>query len=141
MTTRRVSRGDAAALLKVSMATVDRRISRGELETEEYYEGRHKRVWVLVPEDQAEGPEDDIADNDLLTQLRTRVTALEGELMARDAVEVLLRERLVEADGNVQQLLKQLDVSQKHADDLSNRMLPPDRNERRSRWLFWRRSG
>ena len=141
MTTRRISRGDAATLLKVSMATVDRRISRGELETEEYYEGGHKRVWVLVPEDEGEEPEDDIADSDLLTQLRTRVTALEGEVMARDAVEILLRERLASADANVQQLLKQLELAQKHADDLSSRMLPPARETSRSRWRFWRKGG
>ena len=57
-TVSRVTRQDAAARLRVSEATVDRMIKRGELQVEKEPQGTRYKVWVLL-----EGAEETPADS------------------------------------------------------------------------------
>ena len=52
----RVTRQDAATRLHVSEATIDRRIKRGDLHTEQEPQGNRYRVWVLLDEDTVTTP-------------------------------------------------------------------------------------
>ena len=82
-----MSKQRAADLLGVSLATVDRRILRGELTVEREAWGSRERVWVLmdVPagEARSEGSSEarsEASSEVTMAVLRERVAALEREL-------------------------------------------------------------
>ncbi len=54
--TKRLSKLDAAKELEVSPTTIDRMISRGELQTEQEPKGSRYKVWVLLPDDEPLAP-------------------------------------------------------------------------------------
>ena len=47
----RLSKQEAAALLRVSTATIERKIQRGELQAEKEPQGTRYRVWVIFDDD------------------------------------------------------------------------------------------
>ena len=143
----RVSRLQAATILGVSLATIDRRIGRGELQVKVEPHGSNRRVWVLLEEDVFESSGDELGEfssefsgeDSLWLRLRPQVTALEEQLRARDELVAILRERLVESDASFQMLMARLEDAQRHADDLSTRMLPPGRPDGGRWWWPFRR--
>ena len=139
----RVSRLQAATILGVSLATIDRRIGRGELQVKVEPHGSNRRVWVFLEEATFAPSGDELgefsSEASLLLRLRTQVTALEEQLRARDELVAILRERLVESDAGFQMLMARLEDAQRHADDLSTRMLPPGRPDGGRWWWPFRR--
>ena len=135
---RRVSKEEARHILGgVSLATIDRRIQRGELQVEREIKGKGHRIWVLVDDDVAEaaGATADVAPpaaaptlqatavdtSQLLevTQLRERVRGLEE-------LHEYHKGQLREKDTLVQQLIEEL--SQAHrTNDVLTRALPVGR--------------
>ena len=136
MTTQRVTRDDAADYYGVSLTTIDRRITRGELQTEEYMEAGHKRIAVLVPESVIAQAAEERDHSAIVEELKSRISVLESEVKGRDEVIDTLRNTLAVSDGNVQQLLKRLEEAHKIADDLNTRMLPGAPRARRRWWRF-----
>ena len=152
----RVSKEEARQILGgVSLATIDRRIQRGELQVEREPHGKGHRIWVLVDDEVAEAPHEtapvappvaapmlqatavDTSQLLELTQLRERVRGLEE-------LQQYHKEQLREKDTLVQQLLEEMGQAQRTTEVLT-RALPAgkvsDAEEKpgRSWWPFRRR--
>jgi len=77
----RVTVPEAAKLLRISEGAVRQRIHRGTLRTDKDEEGR---VYVYItPEDTRNNGETYAEDNDIITELRSRISFLEHELEDR----------------------------------------------------------
>ena len=105
-----MSKQRAADLLGVSLATVDRRILRGELTVEREAWGSRERVWVMLdlPTGEAisEGSSDasnDASNEVTMTVLRERVAALERELAS-------CKQQLADSELRYHELLARLPV-------------------------------
>lgn len=103
----RVSKAEAERQLKKSRATIDRMISRGELETELEPQGARHRVWVLLdnPDDLPEVSEETSTKGDNAT-LRERIKGLE-ELVS------YYQQQLKDSEWRYQQLFDTLSSSQR----------------------------
>ena len=137
------------------MATIDRRIQRGELQVDRESHGKGHRIWVLLDDEVAEAASEtapvappvvapmlqatavDTSQLLELTQLRERVRGLEE-------LQEYHKGQLREKDSLVQQLLDELGQAQRTTEVLT-RALPTGKvaeaEERPSRnwWTFWRR--
>ena len=156
----RVSKEEARQILGgVSLATIDRRIQRGEIQVEREPHGKGHRIWVLLDDEMAEAASEtaavappvappvaapmlqatavDTSQLLELTQLRERVRGLEE-------LQEYHKGQLREKDSLVQQLLDELGQAQRTTEVLT-RALPTGKvaeaEERPSRnwWTFWRR--
>ena len=152
----RVSKEEARQILGgVSLATIDRRIQRGEIQVEREPHGKGHRIWVLVDDEVAEAAREtppvappvaapmlqatvvDTSQLLELTQLRERVRGLEE-------LQEYHKGQLREKDALVQQLLEELGQAQRTTEALT-RALPAgkvsDAEEKpgRSWWPFRRR--
>ena len=140
----RLTKLAAAARLDVSLSTIDRMILRGDLSIEKEPHGSRHKVWVLLddnaldksPVGGTEGSSDlsgEISDTVELRILRERVRSLE-ELAAYH------REQLKESELRFQQLLQQLDTSQRTLESFTRALPAPgaDNTGRRS-WWPWKR--
>ena len=153
---RRVSKEQARHILGgLSLATIDRKIQRGELQVEREPHGKGHRVWVLLDDDVAEVAGEtapvappvaaptlqatavDTSQLLDLTQLRERVRGLEE-------LQEYHKGQLREKDALVQQILEELSQAQRTSAALT-RALPAGKvaeaEERPSRnwWPFRRR--
>ena len=153
---RKVSKEEARHILGgVSLATIDRRIQRGELQVEREPHGKGHRIWVLLDDEVAEAASEtapvappvvapilqatavDTSQLLELTQLRERVRGLE-ELQAYH------QGQLREKDSLVQQLIQELGQAQRTTEVLT-RALPAgkvaeaEEKPGRSWWPFRRR--
>ena len=153
---RRVSKEEARHILGgISLATIDRRIQREELQVEREPRGKGHRIWVLLDDEVAEAASEtapvtpsvaaptlqatpvDTSQLLELTQLRERVRGLEE-------LQEYHKGQLREKDTLVQQLVEELGQAQRTTEVLS-RALPAGKfaeaEERPSRnwWPFWRR--
>ena len=152
----RVSKEEARHILGgVSLATIDRRIQRGELQVEREPHGKGHRIWVLLDDEVAEAASEtaavaphvaapmlqatavDTSQLLELTQLRERVRGLEE-------LQEYHKGQLREKDSLVQQLIEELGQAQRTTEVLT-RALPAgkvaDAEEKlgRSWWPFRRR--
>ena len=131
----RVSKADAERLLKKSRATIDRMISRGELETELEPHGSRHRVWVLL-----DNPE--VSDEPLPEVLReashkvSTETSHENSKIAEDAtqrermkgLEELVsyyKQQLNDSEWRYQQLLGNLSSSQRTVEAFARALPEP----------------
>ena len=92
---RRVTKSEACRLLGVSLSTLDRRITEGQLEVERVQQGLVNRVFVLLPGDTSEERQDPETE---LAVAQERIRGLE-ELVAlerewRETAETRLHEVL-----------------------------------------------
>ena len=136
--TERVSRNDAAAILGVSLTTLDRRITRGDITTEIESHGDGRRGWVMLPD----------SSPDMTwptTSMASQITSLEAQLEARDEMVVHMRSQLAEAEARHQMLIQRLEAARRHADNLTARLLPPAPEAtspagRRTWWAFGKKT-
>ena len=138
--TRRVTRPEAARLLGVSLSTLDRRISRGEVWVDLEPNGSHHRVWVLLPDEDAWVAGDDTDSSQMATftlvSLTTKLAVLEEQVKSRAELIVYLRSQLTEADARCHLILARLEDVQRHGDDLSARALPEAKKNSHRWWPF-----
>ena len=152
----RVSKEEARHILGgVSLATIDRRIQRGELQVEREPHGKGHRIWVLVDDEVAEAASEtapvvplvaaptlqatavDTSQLLELTQLRERLRGLEE-------LQEYHKGQLREKDTLVQQLIEGLSQAQRTTEVLT-RALPAgkvaeaEEKPSRSWWPFRRR--
>ena len=152
----RVSKEEARHILGgVSLATIDRRIQRGELQVEREPHGKGHRIWVLVDDEVAEAASEaapvappvaaptlqatavDTSQLLELTQLRERLRGLEE-------LQEYHKGQLREKDTLVQQLIEELSQAQRTTEVLT-RALPAgkvaeaEEKPSRSWWPFRRR--
>ena len=135
--TQRVSRSGAAAILGVSLTTLDRRIARGDIAAEIESHGDGRRVWVMLPDSSPD-------ETRPTTSNASQVSAFEAQLAARDELIVHMRNQLTEAEARHQMLIERLEAAQHHADNLTARLLPPapeatSAADRRRWWPFGKR--
>ena len=140
--TRRVTKLEAAAELDVSTSTIDRMIQRNELSIEKEPHGSRYKVWILLADEPSDksterSGEDsgDSADEPShlleLTTLRERVRNLES-------LDVYHREQLKESELRFQQLLQQLDTSQRTLETFTRALPAPEEASNSStRWNWW----
>ena len=153
---RKVSKEEARHILGgVSLATIDRRIQREELQVEREPHGKGHRIWVLLDDEVAEAAREtapvaplvaaptlqatpvDTSQLLELTQLRERVRGLEE-------LQEYHKGQLREKDTLVQQLVEELGQAQRTTEVLT-RALPAgkfvevDEKTGRSWWPFRRR--
>ena len=116
-----MSKQRAADLLGVSLATVDRRILRGELTVEREAWGSRERVWVMldlpVGEAISEGSSDASSEVTMVV-LRERVAALERELAS-------CKQQLADSEWRYHELLARFPIQ-----------LPPGPSESRIKGFF-----
>ena len=122
MTKTRVTKIEAARILKVSERTVNRKIASGELETEREKTGRRRVMVLLDPDLQADDPE--LHDAEELVVLRERCAGLE------DLVEHL-HEQLNFERGRYSEL---------YSDIKTGQLALPAPKPGRPWWRFWRTS-
>ena len=164
-TVSRVTRQDAATRLRVSEATVDRMIKRGELRTEKEPQGSRYKVWVLL-DDTEQIPGDNPDENSIYAGDRsaekgvyTMRTPAENGVQSREGgvytgVEELTalrtenrslreladyhREQLRDAEWRYRELMEQLKLSQENLATLT-KALPAavDGNNASSRLSWW----
>ena len=123
----RVSKADAERLLNKSRATIDRMISRGELETELEPHGSRHRVWVLLdnpevsdeplPEVSKEASHENSKIAEDATQ-RERMKGLE-ELVS------YYKQQLSDSEWRYQQLLENLSSSQRTVEAFARALPEP----------------
>ena len=151
--TRRLSKLDAAKELEVSPTTIDRMITRGELQTEQEARGSRYKVWILLPEDEHGSSGDSSGDSpggdplsatdksevEELIRLRLQVKNLEDLSNYRN-------ELLNQAGQREQLLMDQLTASQKNLASVTLALNPghtpverPAERPRRS-WWPWKRN-
>ena len=147
--TRRLSKLDAAKELEVSPTTIDRMITRGELQTEQEARGSRYKVWILLPEDEHGSSGDspggeplsatDKSEVEELIRLRLQVKNLEDLSNYRN-------ELLNQAGQREQLLMDQLTASQKNLASVTLALNPghtpverPAERPRRS-WWPWKRN-
>ena len=151
--TRRLSKLDAAKELEVSPTTIDRMITRGELQTEQEARGSRYKVWILLPEDEHGSSGDSSGDSpggdplsatdksevEELIRLRMQVKNLEDLSNYRN-------ELLNQAGQREQLLMDQLTASQKNLASVTLALNPghtpverPAERPRRS-WWHWKRN-
>ena len=154
----RLTKLDAAATLGVSPSTIDRMIQREELTIEKETRGSRYKVWVLLDDEAGPSPEPSSdgslessgdASSDLsepssggsidesfwgeLITLRERVKGLEE-------LSDYHKQQLKDAEWRYQQLLQQLEVSQRTVEILGRALpAPADEAGRRRRWWPFRR--
>ena len=96
---RRVTKSEACRLLGVSLSTLDRRISEGQLEVERVQQGQVNRVFVLLPAEDM--PEDRLDPETEMAVAQERIRSLE-ELVS------LEREWRQTAETRLQEVLRAL---------------------------------
>ena len=96
---RRVTKSEACRLLGVSLSTLDRRISEGQLEVERVQQGQVNRVFVLLPA--GDRPEDRPDPETEMAVAQERIRSLE-ELVS------LEREWRQTAETRLQEVLRAL---------------------------------
>ena len=113
----RVTRNEAAAMLKVSKSTLDRMIKRGELTTETEQHGHRHTVWVLMDDDVEDTVENSTgntnghfleASEHTGGNIEAENLALQVEVNGLRELVDLYRERLTDADWRYQELLEQV---------------------------------
>ena len=112
----KVTRNEAAAMLKVSKSTLDRMIKRSELTTETEQHGQRHTVWVLMDdeiEDIAEvstgntnGHFPEVSKH-IGDETRAENLALQVEVNGLREMVDLYRERLTDSDWRYQELMEQ----------------------------------
>ena len=154
---KRLTKLEAAAVLEVSPSTIDRMIQRQDLTIEKESRGSRYKVWVLLDEESDssadEAPEGsgdsspevpggeapDVSEESSAVELATmreRNRSLE-ELADHH------RQLLKDSEWRYQQLLQQLESSQRTVETLSKALpagTPAEKPQRRRWWSFGRRS-
>lgn len=118
MTKQRVSVEDAASHLGVSVATIRRRMKRGELEVEAESDAPNARKWILLeskdnePEDlgTSEAPTDPV-QNALTVRLEDEVTYLRGVIETRDKELAEMRLLLARAQQQQEEKLSAIEAT------------------------------
>ena len=142
---KRLSKQEAIAFFGITMTTLDRRIKRGEINTESEANGNLRRVWVLVDEDTVPTASAEVqlaVSQETIKRLeelieskdealvRERETSAEAEKRLGEIVEAkdqaLNREResAIEKDKTMQLILQRLEEAQRQSTSLTA-MLPP----------------
>ena len=112
----RYTKKQAAAKLGISDSTIDRRIADGTLTVERERHGRTSRVWVVLPDDEADAPADNAPDgvddvNDASldesasSEASTEVAVLREQLRSAEELADYRDKLLVERDAQVQMLI------------------------------------
>ena len=151
--TRRLSKLEAAKALEVSPTTINRMISRGELQTEQEPRGSRYKVWVLLPDDEPLAPSGSPVEQSG-DKSRDAPSLAKGESDMEELIRLRLQvkniedlatyrgELLNEAGRREQLLLEQLAASQKNLEAVTLALNPgpkPVEKPRRS-WWPWRRN-
>ena len=161
----RVTRQDAATRLRVSEATVDRMIKRGELPIEREPQGARYKVWVLL-EDAEETPADTSDESSVYSNdgsaadrvntvpapaensVQTReyevytgvdeLTALRTENRGLRELADYHREQLRDSEWRYRELMEQLKLSQTNVATLTRALpAPEDENRAHARRSWW----
>ncbi len=110
--TTRFTKQEAASAKRVSLATIDRMIRRGELTVEREPWGNRERVWVLL--DTAEQTDASAASSDATSAMSDdpiTVAVLQERLDARDREIETYKERLKEWEYRYHELVQTLPKS------------------------------
>ena len=158
---KRLTKLEAAAALEVSPSTIDRMIQRQDLTIEKESRGSRYKVWVLLDEESgssADRAPDGPPDSPPGPSGDSSPEVSEGSAEESSAVELAtLRERnrsleeladhhrqlLKDSEWRYQQLLQQLESSQRTVETLSKALpagTPAETPQRRRWWSFGRRS-
>ena len=141
----RVSKEDAKKILEVSDSTIDRRIQRGELQTER--DGR--RVWVLLNDEVVGAAGEASADATTERSGGANVASVEASGMlqmklleervrAQDELIAMYKSQNADWEHRYYDLREELAAAHRIAENLSGRSLPAPEGQRRS-WWPWRR--
>ena len=153
----RISKAEACERLGKSLTSLDRMISRGELETDLEVQGNRHRVWILM--DEEEKPANTLPDTLPITMpkasliasanavlelevvtLNERVKTLEKQVGSLEELETYHRGLLTEKDRQLQEVLASLKSAQTTAQQLSAGLpaLQEPTGERKNRrwWPF-----
>ena len=152
----RVSKDEARLILDVADSTIDRRINRGELQTER--EGR--RVWVLLedevverwraattagPPEQAKGRTAASAVTPLAGAGFSKRLLLQERLQAQDQLLALYKTQNTDWEKRYYELKEHLDAAQRIAENATRALppgpapTPPPQSVRRGWWPWLRR--
>ena len=111
---RLLTKAEACRELALSLSTLDRRISSGELQTRREPHGRRHRVYVML--------DDDPPENGRTT----------------DSATAVAQERIRGLEEQVTLLQRQLELEQQRSTELVNELKAVAVQERRGpRWRFW----
>ena len=111
----RVSKAEAERQLKKSRATIDRMISRGELETELEPHGARHRVWVLLdnPDDLPEDSEETSVESSHETSTKGNNATLKERVQGLEELVSYYQQQLKDSEWRYQQLFDTLSSSQR----------------------------
>ena len=111
----RVSKAEAERQLKKSRATIDRMISRGELETELEPHGSRHRVLVLLdnPEDLREDSEETSVESSHETSTKGDNATLRERIKGLEELVSYYQQQLKDSEWRYQQLFDTLSSSQR----------------------------
>ena len=111
----RVSKAEAERQLKKSRATIDRMISRGELETELEPQGARHRVWVLLdnPDDLPEDSPETSVESSHETSTKGDNATLRERIKGLEELVSYYQQQLKDSEWRYQQLFDTLSSSQR----------------------------
>ena len=111
----RVSKVEAERSLNKSRATIDRMISRGELETELEPHGSRHRVWVLLdnPEDSREDSQETSVESSHETSTKGEDATLRERIKGLEELVSYYQQQLKDSEWRYQQLFDTLSSSQR----------------------------
>ena len=141
--TLRLTKNEACQHLGKSLATIDRMINRGELQTELEEQGRRHRVYILL--DQPEQPEainQDVAakasaDIPTAVSVDEEVITLREKVKGLEELATYHRSQLTEKDRQLQEVLATLATAQRTAEQLCKALPAPPDGQTATKRKWW----
>ena len=123
----RVSKVEAERILNKSRATIDRMISRGELETELEPHGSRHRVWVLLdnPEDSAEALPEVTREASHETSRKVEDATQRERIKGLEELVSYYQQQVRDSEWRYQQLLENLSSSQRTVEAFARALPEP----------------